>query len=307
MTGAALFATATGFGQTMTRIAEGPVYNSDGQMILYYHRDGTCDTYAYDLNKQPVMFDRVTGKMTGAAGADTDNDGPNLQRRRRPKPTPTPAAATTLDERLYTNYNTFSGGQVNWSVCGILGTSFGCFQGGNFQGLNGGFGKVAALLQTRPVAEAAPNTISRDIYIVDTQDGPNKTDVFLYIFRRTEVITPVSYQVSTALTRRVTLPLVGGPSAIASMAANDPLVVIGTNLSPDVAVYHKGGFTAGGSDMPVPNVLAITADERGNINISSADFFAQIGPSGKLQKYGGGSSFLLNSTNGFVPPAGLSQ
>ncbi|HJT79687.1 MAG TPA: hypothetical protein VJ719_00700 [Chthoniobacterales bacterium] len=300
---AALFGATTVFGQRVTENVEGPLYDSNGQVIRYQHSDGSCETYAYDSARQLVRQDPQTGEMSIADEAQTEPDRPHLSRRRRPKPAPTPPSATTLDQRLYTDYNLFFGRtQLNWSVCGRLGTAFGCFRSGNFEG----FGHVGALLQSRAVAESAPNTISRYIYIVDTQSGPSKNLVMLWVYKRTEVITPVMYAPTISYVTATVLPLIGGPSAVASMAANDVMVVIGTNQSANIAIFYPGGFTATTSDItPLSNIVAITSDDHGNISVSGTSGLVQFGPSGKLQSYGGGSSFLLNPVQGLTLPSGL--
>lgn len=62
--------------------------------------------------------------------------------------------------------------------------------------------------------------MTRDIYVLDTAAGPNKVGVSLYVYSRTDIITSSNDSIVVVLTDTVALPLIGGTSTKASMAAN---------------------------------------------------------------------------------------
>jgi hypothetical protein len=140
---------------------------------------------------------------------------------------------------------------------------------------------------------------------VDTQGGPSKDIAMLWVYRRTEVITPVSYIPTITYVTSGNLPLVGGADAVVSIAANDVMAAIGTNKGSNIAIFHRGAYVAFASEWSAGNVLAITGDDHGNISVTGTSGLVQFGPSGKLQSYGGAPDFLLNPVQGLAPPPEL--
>ena len=99
----------------------------------------------------------------------------------------------------------------------------------------------------------------------------------------------------------MSLPLIGGAAAVASMAGNTDYLVIGTTKSPQAVLVTKSTLTVekfGGFSPPI-NVHAVTADAYGYITVEFGKFgggapgFYTIGPDGTNQQDGGGAQFML--------------
>jgi hypothetical protein len=111
------------------------------------------------------------------------------------------------------------------------------------------------------------------------------------------------------LANKVSLPLIGGATAVASMAGNTDYLVIGTTKSPQAVVVTKSTLAVdefGGFSPPV-NVHAVTADAYGYITVEFGKFGGSetgiyvIGPDGTTQATSGGARFMLNTTQAVVP------
>ena len=152
------------------------------------------------------------------------------------------------------------------------------------------------------------NTVRRAIYVLDAGTaGP----VTLYVYTKTDTITPSTDVVSVELTGTLSLPLVGGPGVSCSMAANDRFLFIGTDQSPagvrvrkrDLQVAPLGGFS------PPLNVSAITSNQYGYVTVTHGDFsqgssgFLLFGPDGNLEEDGGGAMFVLSTTQAVLTAA----
>jgi hypothetical protein len=127
------------------------------------------------------------------------------------------ARADSPDSTLYTTYLFGTNYQsVSWVVCGSTQQSSGCYSSGSL----GPFGKAGTLLEGYPAINLKTNTVTRKIYVLDIAAGSGGTDVILYVYKKTDVITPSYDAATTSLTATVRLPLTGGGSARGSMAAN---------------------------------------------------------------------------------------
>ena len=215
-------------------------------------------------------------------------------------------AQQPIDAGLYTAYNFFDGNKkIQWSVCGSLPGSEGCFGAGDL----GPFGRVGAMLEDNPTTSPTTQTVTRYIYVLDIASGTGLTGVDLYIYQKTDVISSSFDHVTVALSNVIGLPLIGGTTATASMAGNTNYLVIGTTKSPQAVVVTKSTLAIalfGGFSPPI-NVHAVTADAYGYITVEFGKFngtntgFYTIGPDGTGRGDGGGAQFMLNTTQAVVP------
>jgi len=157
-------------------------------------------------------------------------------------------------------------------------------------------------MEGNPKTDLSTNTVTRAIYVVDIATGTNLDAVELFIYRKTDTITTDFDTVSVTLSHTINLPLVGGSSAVASMAANTKFLFIGTNRSPEAVELDKRTFSIsqfGGFSPPI-NTSSITADQYGYATLTFGrnggdSGFIVIGPDGSEQEDGGGSQFMLNT------------
>lgn len=210
------------------------------------------------------------------------------------------------DSTLYTNYiiDTVHA-NLTWIVCGNTQGSSGCYAAGSL----GPFGKIGALLEGVQQANLATHTVARLIYVLDVAGGPNQDQVILYAYRKTDVVGTVFDTVTVSLSKTITLPLVGGTSAAASMAANTKFLFVGTDQSPDALRIQKNNYaiTPFGGFSPPVNVSAITADAYGYVTVSYGSFNSSssanivIGPDGNSRSDGGGALLMLNTVQAVLP------
>ena len=210
------------------------------------------------------------------------------------------------DATLFTTYNIDTGRtSVSLTVCGSTQLSSGCYGGGAL----GPFGNVGAILEGNQSTNLTTNTVTRAIYVLDIASGTNKNGVTLYVYKKTDVVTATFDTVTVTLTKTVSLPIVGGLSARASMAANSKFLFIGTNRSPSAVEVQKSNFTMteiGGFSPPI-NVTAITADKYGYVTVTFGSFsggesgFVVFGPDGGSREDGGGASFMLSTDQAVLP------
>jgi YD repeat-containing protein len=292
----AFFISATSlFAQNIHPISEGSVYDRAGRLIAYNYADGTRDLYAYDLQGRMASFiDRVRTKTYFFSS--TDNGKTTLGH-------PAVSVNAPIDSMLFINYGTYSGNpNVAWSVCGSTQQTTGCYGAGTL----GPFGKVAALIEGNPSTNSSTSTVTRFIYILDIATGPNLNGVILYVFRRTDVISPSTDNVNVTLAKTVSLPLVGGTAAAGFMAANTTSLFIGTNQSSPAVQVQKKGFTITTLDSGITNVSAITADPYGFITVTQGSFsgtpnYYVFDPSGSDVQDGGGPYSMLNTVQAALP------
>src|SRR5258708_19473444 len=152
------------------------------------------------------------------------------------------------DETLFTTYNINANHtSVSWVVCGSTQQSSGCYAAGSL----GPFGKVGALLEGNQSSNLTTNTVTRAIYVLDIATGGSLNGVTLYVYKKKDTVTSSFDTVSVTLSKTVSLPLIGGGSALSSMAANNKFLFIGTNQSPNglevqkvtFAITEIGGFS----------------------------------------------------------------
>jgi YD repeat-containing protein len=307
-----IIATSLAMLMQASQTAEGPTYNSQGQLIVYRHSDGTSETYSYDSAGQVKTFtDRAGAVAYSSSSSSSDSTGTAVatanskHKKHKPTPTPTPSASP-LDATLSTTYTlNFGDTNISWVVCGSTQQTFGCYGSGGF----GPFGKIGALLEGNPTTDTTAGTVTRDIYILDIASGSTSNGVTLYVYQKTDTISPSYDAVSTSLVTSISLPLTGGSSALASMAGNDAVLVAGTNQSPSAVEIQKGNFNIGqiGGFSPSINVAAITSDQYGYITITFGSFnnfnngFIVLDPTGQETEFGGGADFMLNTNQAVLP------
>jgi hypothetical protein len=211
-----------------------------------------------------------------------------------------------IDGTLYTSYRISTDHTtVSWVVCGSTKNTSGCYDSGTL----GPFGNVGALLESAASTDATTQTVAREIYVLDVAGGKFQTEVNLYVYTKTDIIAPSDDKTVVVLKDTISLPLAGGSNALASMAANDKFLFIGTNQTPYGVIVAKKGFSITqtlGFD-PAINVTAITADPYGYVTVTFGTFgsgesgFYLYGPDGSQQEDGGGATFMLNTTQAVLP------
>jgi hypothetical protein len=213
-------------------------------------------------------------------------------------------AATAPDSTLFTTYSVATDLQsASWVVCGSTAQSEGCFSSGSL----GSFGHIGAMLEGQPVVSG--NTVTRDIYVLDVASGSSANGVSLSVYTKSDVVSSSYDQVTVTLKQTVALPLVGGSTVTASMAANNSYLFVGTNQSTQAVKMAKGQWavTPVGGFSPPLTVASIAADINGYVTVTfgapggqSSGFYV-FGPTGALQEDGGGPDFILNDLNAVVP------
>ena len=211
-----------------------------------------------------------------------------------------PAQNTVIppDSTLYTNYELFNNlTTVLWSVCGQTQQTDGCYGSGRL----GPFGQVGAMIEG--IAFVNGNTVTRGIYVIDSASGSSGDGVELYVYKKVDVVSQSDDIVTVTLEKTVNLPLVGGTSALVSMAANTGFLFIGTDQSPQAVRVQKNNLAItqlGGFSPPI-NVTAITADGYGYVTVTQGGFengengFSVYSPNGGGEGDGGGADFMLNT------------
>jgi hypothetical protein len=197
-----------------------------------------------------------------------------------------PAAAP--DANLYTNYYG-TPTSVNWVVCGSTAESSGCYGSGSI----GPFVSVGAMLEGNPTVSG--EVVTRYIYVVDAAASP----VTLYVYKKTDTVTSSSDTVVVTLYKTVSLTvLVGGDSVTTYMAANPKYLYIGTSLSPNAVSVAKNNLKV--SELPgfspPADVTSITSDEYGYVTVTQATAFTVYDSSGGSVEDGGGTQFMLGTT-----------
>lgn len=195
--------------------------------------------------------------------------------------------AAPPDSTLYTTY-TGSKTSVGWIVCGSTSQSEGCYASGSI----GPFVGVGAMLEGNPTVSGS--VVTRSIYVVDS-GGSNVT---LYIYKKVDTVSASSDAVTVTLARTVSLPLTGGSTAACFMAANTKFLFVGTSVTSyavevnkrTLAITNVGGFS------PPINVTSITSDQYGYVTVTQAGGFTVLGPDGSLREDGGGTDFMLGTT-----------
>ena len=192
-------------------------------------------------------------------------------------------------------------------MCGSTQESFGCYG----EGALGPFVRLGALIEGNPSTNLTTNTVTRYIYALDIAAGTKSDGVDLYVYKKTDAITSTFDTVTVTLFKKVSLPLTGGTTASAAMAANAKFFFIGTNQSTEAVRLQKSNFAIvelAGFSPPIP-VTAITADQYGYVTVTFGEFSGfdvengsnVYGPDGSLGQSGGGASFMLNTNQAVLP------
>ncbi len=219
----------------------------------------------------------------------------------------TPASAP-LDATLYTSYMlSWDQSTVLWYVIGSTKKSYGGYGAGTL----GPFSKVGPMLEGFPTENLEKRTVTREIYVVDVAAGTDQNEVSLYVYVKTDHLSPSYDNVTVDLRDVITLPLVGGTAASASMAGDAKFLYIGTNQGPVVARVTKRDLAVSqvGDGVSPSVVSAITADLYGYINIAYANLTSgnpavgclQIAPDGTGLTDAGGPQFMLNPIQAVQP------
>jgi hypothetical protein len=194
-----------------------------------------------------------------------------------------PAAAP--DATLYTYY---SGGptSITATVCGSTSESGGCYGGGTL----GPFLSAGAILEGLP--SVSGNVVTRAIYVVDSGANP----IQLYVYTKTDTVTASGDSVSIVLTNTIDLPFVGSNSVTVSMAANDNFLFIGTNQNSNPVKVRKSNLEVNKLREFSAATTSITSDQYGYITVEQGDAFVVYGLNGDAEQDGGGTEFMVGTT-----------
>lgn len=209
-------------------------------------------------------------------------------------------AAVAPDSGLFTTYSLYSGQTtIDWVVCGSTQNSEGCYSSGQL----GPFIAVGAILEGG--ASVKGDVVTRAIYVVDSGSADG---VKLYVYKKVDTVTADYDTATVTLIHDVILPLTGGSTAACSMAANKNFLFIGTDQSEQAAMVKKSNLAVTSVGEVPGNVVAITSDQYGYVTITNTGYnftdFTLFGPDGQLEEYGGGSDFVVGTTQA-VPLATL--
>ena len=219
------------------------------------------------------------------------------------------APAAPIDAGLYTRYNLDqTHTNLGWNVCGSLPGSSGCYGSGSL----GPFGRVGAMMEGEPTINRRAGTVTRAIFVLDANSGPNQNAVVLYVYTKVDTITTNTDTVTVTLSQTISLPLVGDPlssGALPFMAANTQFLFIGTDQSPQAVEVDKSTFSItqlGGFNPPI-NVFAILVDQYGYATLSFGNFrgagskaFIVAGPDGSDEEEGNVTQFMLDTVMGLL-------
>jgi hypothetical protein len=168
------------------------------------------------------------------------------------------------------------------------------------------------MMEGEPKTDRRMNTVTRAIYVLDANSGPNQNAVVLYVYTKVDTITTNSDTVTVTLSQTISLPLVGDPislGALPFMAANTQFLFIGTDQSPQAVELDKSTFSItqlGGFSPPI-NVFAILVNQYGYATLSFGNFrgggnkaFIVAGPDGSDEEDGNVTQFMLDTVMGLL-------
>jgi hypothetical protein len=211
------------------------------------------------------------------------------------------ALPTQAQQKLpdYTLFTTYSVNQsltdISWLTCGSTQLTEGCYGSGNF----GPFTDACAIVQSVP-APLNLNTVLRYIYVLDSGSGTH--GVTLSVYKRTDMVTSSTDNITITTITTVSLPsLVGGSGVSCSMANNPSYIYAATNQSMSAAAINKTTYSVSSVGDFDANVNAITADSYGYVTILQGDGFTVYGPNGSPQEDGGGVMFRINPIDALYP------
>ena len=216
-----------------------------------------------------------------------------------------PLHGAAIDSTLYTTYTLNGGTSLGYSVCGSTLQTSGCYSSGSL----GPLGKIGAMLEGPPSTNTKTNTVTRQIYVLDVANGTSGTGVALYVYRKTDTISPSFDTVVVTLTNTIVLPLTGGSNTHAYMAANAGFLIIGTDQSGVIAKVARSKFIVTSFSPFSSNISAITSNKYGYVTVafgtsgtgSAANII--LGPNGATVSDGGGVQFMLETTQATLPAA----
>jgi hypothetical protein len=202
------------------------------------------------------------------------------------------AAPAAPDSTLYTTYSG-SSTNLSWIVCGSTQETEGCYDSGSL----GPFVGIGAMLESNPTVKG--DVVTRELYIVDS----GATAVKLYVYKKTDTVSSTFDTTTITLSKTISLPLTGGSNALASMAANNSFLFIGTNQGEQAVMVQKNNLAVSKVGIYILgiNVTSITSDEYGYVTVTQtgsdgSSGFAVFGPNGEAQEDGGGANFVLGTT-----------
>jgi len=201
---------------------------------------------------------------------------------------------TAPDANLYTNYYG-TPTSVNWVVCGSTAETEGCYDSGSI----GPFKGVGAMLEGNP--SVSGDVVTRYIYVVDSAASP----VTLYVYKKTDTVSSTFDTTVVTLDKTASLSqLVGGASLTTYMAANNKYLYIGTSSSPQAVQVQKSNLKVLEGGIVSGNVSSITSDAYGFITVTQGTDFVVYDPDGSYVEDGGGTEFMLGTTQA-VPASSL--
>ncbi len=203
------------------------------------------------------------------------------------------------DSTLYTVYSAIQPTQIQFSVCGSLPQTEGCYGGG----MLGPFTNACSIVQSVPVAINAV-TVARYIYVLDS--GSGGASVTLTAYKRTDVISQTFDTITLTEITTVPLPTLVGGTAVNCMLAQNPTgVYAGTSLSPAGVVVNKSTYAVTPMFAYSGYITAITADSYGYVTVNQTNEGTNVntvfGPNGQFESDGGGAYFMINPIDGVVP------
>jgi hypothetical protein len=191
---------------------------------------------------------------------------------------------------------------ISFSLCDTNPGGVGC---SNAQSL-GPFGRVGSMVEGYPTTVG--NVVTRNLYVVDVAAGSTGFEVHLSVYKKADTISEAGGTSTIKLTKTVTLPLLGGATAVSFMAADRDYVFVGTDQEGMAVKVHKNSLAITiVSVFGTGKVFSITADDYGYVSVKAVQTdwkhiaSWQFNPSGELVDTGG-SSVLLNSTTGYSTP-----
>jgi len=232
-----------------------------------------------------------------------------------------PAVAAAPESTLFTTYTVDSTLQsATWSMCVSSGETAGC----RSSGMLGPFGLIGAMLEGRPMRD--DQSVTRDIYVLDLASASSVTGVSLYVYKKQDVVSVTGNTSTVTLERTISLPLVGGAEAHASMTANDAYVLAGTDKSTKAAAIERSTWVVTSVDgfSPPSPIVSVTSSGDGDVAVtfdtpgdpssygciavrfgtagdpSSHDMYF-VGPDGALEEDRGPADFTLADSDAIVP------
>ena len=104
--------------------------------------------------------------------------------------------------------------------------------------------------------------------MLDVANGTSGTGVALYVYRKTDTISPSFDTVVVTLTNTIVLPLTGGSNTHAYMAANAGFLIIGTDQSGVIAKVARSKFIVTSFSPFSSNISAITSNKYGYVTVA---------------------------------------